>query len=100
MAGFMPETIRDRRDKGDGTALSNAEAIEAVPSIVELFSEGPVSGTMHLVQPEAVSAGTRSLEAQMASATDFQLGELVTRVVALEVWLRAFGQSDHSEELR
>lgn len=100
MVGVLPESIRDRRDKGDGTALSNAEAIEAVPSIVELFSSGPVSGTMHLVHPDAVSAGTKSLEAQMASATDFQLGELVTRVVALEVWLRAFVEYHHSEELR
>ena len=90
MIGLVPEDIRQRRDKGDGTAASNVETIDAIPKIVELLSHGPVSGSMHLVHPEVLSMDAESLKERLADADDFTVGEMVTRVLALEVWLRSF----------
>jgi hypothetical protein len=94
MIGAIPEAIRDRRDKGDGTSTANKEAIEAIPSILELFSTDPVSGSMNLVYPEVLTSEAEELEKQLADARDFQAGELITRVLALETWLRAFPTKD------
>jgi asparagine synthase (glutamine-hydrolysing) len=88
MRGILPEPIRDRRDKGDGTARSNAETIEAIPAIRRLFSEGPRSGRMHLVHPQVVAAYVETLQDGLAEAQDFEMGDVIGRVVALELWLR------------
>ena len=90
MIGILPEAIRDRRDKGDGTSLSNTETSQAIPSIVELFDTHSVSGTMRLVDPNVISADAGRLKQRLSTAEDFEVGELVTRVVALELWLRSF----------
>ena len=39
MTGILPEMIRDRRDKGDATAFTNAMTADAIPSVAKLFSD-------------------------------------------------------------
>ena len=90
MSGILPETIRVRRDKSDGTLIANEEIEKAGPSIVALFSEAPASGTMRLVQPEVVVSELAAIQGRIVRAEDFREGRAVARVVALETWLQTF----------
>jgi asparagine synthase (glutamine-hydrolysing) len=90
LADQLPQVIKDRRDKGDGTEAANTEVAEALPSLVGMFTGASVSGSMGLVQPETVASEVRAVGSRIKRSDDFREGGLIMRLVALEAWLRVF----------
>jgi hypothetical protein len=98
LKGTLPELIVDRRGKGDGTALANQEVAEGIPAISRLFSDRPLSGSMQLIDQNAMMSALGRLQEHLASAHDFQEGRAIKGAVALEAWLSGFVGPTSDEE--
>ena len=90
LEGLLPEQIRLRTDKGDGTAMSNRSIAQQLPAMRSFVSNGGLAAKMGVIDERRLEEGFDRLTESIETASDFEAGLAVLDVLGLESWMRAF----------
>jgi asparagine synthase (glutamine-hydrolysing) len=100
MAGALPDEIRLRRTKADGTSLSNRSLQEQASGIQGWFQRGILSASISLTDREILADAVLSALDRLKGENGFEAGLALLDIIALEAWVRGFFSSDASETMR
>jgi hypothetical protein len=90
MVGIVPDTIRERTSKGDGTRFGSQSVAEQLSDIRSWLGNTSSAGEMGLLDDATFRSWMTHAAQQLTEAADFDAALSVLDVVGLEAWLRAY----------
>jgi len=99
MRGIVPESIRTRRTKGDFTAIVARAAQQEFPRVRRLLAGEPLVVQFGYVALDALIAGLRLAERDLAQSESCVAAWRLADIVALELWLQEFFSGQRLEDV-
>jgi asparagine synthetase B (glutamine-hydrolysing) len=90
MVGTLPEEIRLRRSKADGTHVLSSALLEQLPAIEEFLSRESIAASVGLVRPGSRAGDLERAASAARASSDFSEARDMLHLVGLEAWSRSF----------
>jgi hypothetical protein len=90
MAGLVPDVIRYRTSKGDGTTFGSLSVASQLTDIRAWLGTSTLAGRMGFLSDEVFEAWLGRAAQYLQEADNFDAALGVLDVVGLEAWLRAY----------